>query len=109
MPIVSEASGMGIASGLVGAGGTLGGALFTVLFKGFLYNQQKAFLIMGCIVLSSSLCSLFLRVEGEGVFCLLSSRREHKDKKGKNRMEVEEDEDRDKGALSGTVATALRI
>ncbi|KAJ3159713.1 High-affinity nitrate transporter 2.1 [Geranomyces michiganensis] len=60
-------SGMGVASGLVGAGGTAGGALFNVLFHHYVDAPQTAFRIMGAVVFAVGMLSLALRPDGTGL------------------------------------------
>jgi NNP family nitrate/nitrite transporter-like MFS transporter len=55
-------SATGSISGVVGAGGTVGGAVFAVLFRE--YSWETAFVIMGFMVAGSSLLSFLLRIRG---------------------------------------------
>ncbi|KXS15189.1 MFS general substrate transporter [Gonapodya prolifera JEL478] len=54
----------GAVSGLVGAGGNIGGALFNVLFQAYLNDPSKGFFIMGVIVAVSSLLTFCLSIGG---------------------------------------------
>ncbi|KAJ3206493.1 High-affinity nitrate transporter 2.1 [Dinochytrium kinnereticum] len=57
---------MGAASGLVGAGGNIGGALFNVLFRVYVEHPREAFRYMGItIAIGGLLSSFFLVVEGD--------------------------------------------
>ena len=57
-----ESTVAGSVAGLVGAGGSLGGACFAFLF---VYNSyQKSFLWMGCVVVASSIWSVFIAIPG---------------------------------------------
>lgn len=51
----------GAVVGWVGAGGTLGGVLFSILFREFHY--EKAFLLMGLTASGSSVLSLFMNMK----------------------------------------------
>ena len=55
-------SATGSISGVVGAGGTAGGAVFAVLFRE--YSYETAFAVMGAIVSASSFFSFALRIRG---------------------------------------------
>ena len=52
----------GSISGIVGAGGNVGGVIFSLLFRE--YDNQTAFLIMGSLVLTSSLLTAFIQIPG---------------------------------------------
>ncbi|KAJ1552799.1 High-affinity nitrate transporter 2.1 [Cladochytrium tenue] len=54
----------GTVSGLVGAGGNIGGAIFNVIFAALAANPDKGFLIMGCVVFVSSVFVLLLKIQG---------------------------------------------
>mmetsp|Transcript_24723 Transcript_24723/g.36912 ORF Transcript_24723/g.36912 Transcript_24723/m.36912 type:complete len:162 (+) Transcript_24723:3119-3604(+) len=77
----------GSVSGIIGAGGALGGVLFPILFQRLDYRD--AFKIMGWCVLASSFLTPFIVIKGhEGIFrsCTrvnseLTSNSEHTDKK----------------------------
>ncbi|KAJ3093987.1 High-affinity nitrate transporter 2.1 [Phlyctochytrium planicorne] len=57
---------MGAASGLIGAGGNIGGALFNVLFRLYVDHPREAFRYMGvCIAIGGFLFSFLLVVEGD--------------------------------------------
>ncbi|KAJ3414314.1 High-affinity nitrate transporter 2.1 [Chytridiales sp. JEL 0842] len=57
---------MGSASGLIGAGGNIGGALFNVMLRFFVGRMREAFMWMGvAIALGGFLCSWALVVQGE--------------------------------------------
>ncbi|KAI8919497.1 major facilitator superfamily domain-containing protein [Powellomyces hirtus] len=66
VPYVAK-TGMGMASGLVGAGGTAGGALFNVLFHHYVDTPEIGFRIMGAIVIGAGLSSFMLTVGGHGL------------------------------------------
>ncbi|KAJ3336856.1 High-affinity nitrate transporter 2.1 [Gonapodya sp. JEL0774] len=55
----------GAVSGLVGAGGNIGGAVFNAIFTAYLGDPTKAFLIMGVIVVISSLSTFVLSIGGD--------------------------------------------
>jgi MFS transporter, NNP family, nitrate/nitrite transporter len=56
---------MGTASGLVGAGGNIGAALFNVLLSGYVGQMRTAFLIMGGLALGLGVGgTFFLAFEG---------------------------------------------
>jgi NNP family nitrate/nitrite transporter-like MFS transporter len=52
----------GSISGIVGAGGNVGGVIFSLFFRE--YDNQTAFLLMGCIVLASSGLTAFIAISG---------------------------------------------
>ena len=57
----------GSISGIIGAGGTLGGVIFSLLFRQMDYRH--AFIIMGCAVMASSVLTIFVYVRGHaGMF-----------------------------------------
>ncbi|KAJ3125629.1 transcriptional repressor general negative regulator of transcription subunit 4 [Nowakowskiella sp. JEL0407] len=67
VPFVGEY--MGTASGLIGAGGNIGGALFNVVFSIYLKDPATAFRIMGIVVaVAGAGLSLLLNVQGENLF-----------------------------------------
>ncbi|KAL3664964.1 hypothetical protein V7S43_010139 [Phytophthora oleae] len=55
---------MGVASGIVGAGGNMGGLVWGFLFK-VTQERKLAFRYLSFIVMSSAVSSVFIRVEGE--------------------------------------------
>ncbi|KAJ3115944.1 High-affinity nitrate transporter 2.1 [Phlyctochytrium bullatum] len=58
---------MGAASGLIGAGGNVGGALFNVLFRAYIDEPATAFMIIGiCVAVGGFGLSFLLRVGGKG-------------------------------------------
>lgn len=64
---------MGAVSGLVGAGGNLGGAIFNVVFTIYVDDPRQAFRIMGYVVLiAGALFNFLVRVQGQS---LLSGRK----------------------------------
>jgi len=66
VPYVSP-SVTGSVSGLVGAGGNIGGVGFALLFREF--NYRSAFLWMGCFVMTSAVWSSFIFIPGHrGLF-----------------------------------------
>jgi NNP family nitrate/nitrite transporter-like MFS transporter len=52
----------GSVTGIVGAGGNLGGVAFALLFREL--NYRRAFLWMGCAVIASAILSLGIRIPG---------------------------------------------
>ncbi|KAJ3133726.1 High-affinity nitrate transporter 2.1 [Geranomyces variabilis] len=60
-------AGMGVASGLVGAGGTAGGALFNLLFHHYVDDPKMGFRIMGAVVFAVGILSLALKPDGTGL------------------------------------------
>jgi NNP family nitrate/nitrite transporter-like MFS transporter len=52
----------GSISGIVGAGGNVGGVIFSLLF--LQHGDRKAFLWMGCLVLMSSILTAFISIPG---------------------------------------------
>lgn len=52
----------GSVTGIVGAGGNLGGVAFALLFREL--NYRRAFLWMGCAVIASAILSLAIRIPG---------------------------------------------
>ncbi|KAJ3292812.1 High-affinity nitrate transporter 2.1 [Borealophlyctis nickersoniae] len=79
-------NGMGVATGLVGAGGTAGGAVFNSVFKAFVHEKRVGFRVMGGCVLGSAVTSLMLGVRGTYLL-------------GKRNLTSEEDEAREKAGL----------
>jgi NNP family nitrate/nitrite transporter-like MFS transporter len=55
---------MGAVSGLVGAGGSVGGVAFTALFKAYAFDSPRPFMILGIIVMIISLTTMLLRING---------------------------------------------
>ncbi|KAJ3117580.1 High-affinity nitrate transporter 2.1 [Nowakowskiella sp. JEL0407] len=67
VPFVGEY--MGTASGLIGAGGNIGGALFNVVFSVYVNDLHTGFLIMGIVVaIGGAGLSTLLNVQGENFF-----------------------------------------
>lgn len=54
----------GTISGLVGAGGNVGGVIFSIVFKRYTHETPMAFLIIGLCVLGVSFSTFLLRVQG---------------------------------------------
>lgn len=61
VPYVSTAV-TGASAGIVGAGGNVGGMSFAACFRQLSY--KTAFLVMGGLVMGSSLLNLFIRIPG---------------------------------------------
>lgn len=61
---------MGVGSGLVGAGGNLGGLVLNFVFKVYGGNMEGAFLMIGCVTLGVAFLSLGLKIQGKmlGIF-----------------------------------------
>lgn len=58
----------GSVAGLVGAGGNLGGVVFSIIFR--YYQDRPAFIIMGVIAAASALLSPFIVIQGQSaIFC----------------------------------------
>jgi NNP family nitrate/nitrite transporter-like MFS transporter len=51
----------GIVSGIVGAGGNLGGVIFAIVFRYNKLNYGKSFWIIGVIMIASNLCTVWIR------------------------------------------------
>jgi NNP family nitrate/nitrite transporter-like MFS transporter len=62
VPFVDPAI-MGAVSGLVGAGGNIGGFFFNYVFKWYAYDKPTGFLILGIAVLAVSFTTFALRIE----------------------------------------------
>lgn len=57
----------GSISGIIGAGGNVGAVIFGIFFREF--NPEKAFVLMGIVIMISSILSLFICIEGQiGLF-----------------------------------------
>jgi NNP family nitrate/nitrite transporter-like MFS transporter len=56
---------MGIVSGWVGGGGSIGGAVFTAIFKLYGFESPTPFMVIGIVVMVVSLTTFFLRVDGK--------------------------------------------
>lgn len=54
---------MGVISGLVGGGGSIGGAVFAAVFKKFPASSTP-FTILGIVVMVVSFTSFLLKIEG---------------------------------------------
>ncbi|CAJ0635805.1 8218_t:CDS:2 [Entrophospora sp. SA101] len=54
---------MGAVSGLVGAGGNVGGFFFNYVFKWYAYDKPTGFLVLGIAVLAVSFTTFALRIE----------------------------------------------
>lgn len=54
---------MGAVSGLVGAGGNIGGFFFNYVFKWYAYDKPTGFLVLGIAVLAVSLTTFALKIE----------------------------------------------
>ncbi|KAJ3330017.1 High-affinity nitrate transporter 2.1 [Gonapodya sp. JEL0774] len=61
----------GTVSGMVGAGGNIGGAIFNVIFAARLDKPSQGFLIMGIVVLVGSLSTFALSIQGTRGYQLL--------------------------------------
>jgi len=55
---------MGIVSGWVGGGGSIGGAVFTAIFKLYGFESPKPFMVLGITVMIVSLTTFLLKVDG---------------------------------------------
>lgn len=55
----------GAISGLVGAGGNVGGLVFTIIFKKYSEETPTAFMVIGCVVMFVAFSSFFLLVQGQ--------------------------------------------
>lgn len=62
VPFVNEKN-IGLISGIVGAGGNIGGMLFGFLFKSSSISYTDAFLYIGCVVLFASLIMFITRFD----------------------------------------------
>nr|CAG8540056.1 11843_t:CDS:2 [Entrophospora candida] len=62
VPFVDPAI-MGAVSGLVGAGGNIGGFFFNYVFKWYAYDRPTGFLVLGIAVLAVSFTTFALRIE----------------------------------------------
>jgi len=62
VPFVDPAI-MGAISGLVGAGGNIGGFFFNYVFKWYAYDKPTGFLVLGIAVLAVSFTTFALRIE----------------------------------------------
>jgi NNP family nitrate/nitrite transporter-like MFS transporter len=63
VPFVDPAI-VGAISGLVGAGGNIGGLIFSGVFKAYADNTPIAFMVLGLAVMGISLLSFLLRIDG---------------------------------------------
>ncbi|KAJ1557844.1 High-affinity nitrate transporter 2.1, partial [Nowakowskiella sp. JEL0078] len=73
VPFVSEY--MGTVSGLVGAGGSIGGALFNVVFSIYVKDPATAFRIMGIVVAVSAFFTCFLNVQKQSLLKFFKSKK----------------------------------
>ncbi|KXS20039.1 MFS general substrate transporter [Gonapodya prolifera JEL478] len=64
----------GTVSGMVGAGGNIGGAIFNVIFAANLDHPSRGFLIMGIVVLVGSLSTLVLKIQNVGGWMIFNWR-----------------------------------
>jgi len=55
---------VGAVSGLVGAGGNIGGLIFTGVFKAYVGKPEIAFMVLGLSVMGISLMTFLLRIDG---------------------------------------------
>lgn len=62
VPFINEKN-IGLISGIVGAGGNIGGMLFGFLFKSSSISYTDAFLYIGCVVLFASLIMFITRFD----------------------------------------------
>ncbi len=53
----------GSISGIIGAGGNVGAVIFGIFFREF--HPEKAFVLMGIVIMTSSILSLFICIEGQ--------------------------------------------
>ena len=66
LPYAIVEGNMGLASGMVGAGGTIGGAVFNAVFKALIGDPRMGFRIIGGICAVGALTVLGLRIGGVG-------------------------------------------
>ncbi|KAJ3042660.1 High-affinity nitrate transporter 2.1 [Rhizophlyctis rosea] len=59
LPYVADGN-MGLASGLVGAGGTIGGAIFNAVFKHYVDDLRSGFRVMGFVVLDPRVAGSYI-------------------------------------------------
>lgn len=55
----------GAISGLVGAGGNVGGLIFTIIFRKYSDDTPTAFMVIGCVVMVVAFVTFTLKVEGK--------------------------------------------
>jgi NNP family nitrate/nitrite transporter-like MFS transporter len=63
VPFVDPAT-VGAISGLVGAGGNIGGLIFTSVFKAYAHDTPYAFMVLGLSVMGVSLLTFFIKIVG---------------------------------------------
>jgi len=64
----------GLLTGLVGAGGNLGGVIFNYVFKAYGEDTEGAFKTIGIVVFCASLLSLVSKVEGKMLWMLFAKK-----------------------------------
>jgi NNP family nitrate/nitrite transporter-like MFS transporter len=64
----------GLLTGLVGAGGNLGGVIFNYVFKAYGTDHEGAFKTIGSVVFCVSLLSLVTKVEGQTIWRLFAKK-----------------------------------
>jgi len=63
----------GAISGLVGAGGNLGGLVFTIVFRNYSNDTPTAFMVIGCVVMLVSFSVFALKIEGKRLIAFKTS------------------------------------
>jgi NNP family nitrate/nitrite transporter-like MFS transporter len=64
----------GILTGLIGAGGNVGGVIFNAVFKAYGENFEGAYMTIGITVLTVSLLSMVSKVEGKMLYMLFTKK-----------------------------------
>lgn len=86
----------GSVAGLVGAGGNLGGIVFSIIFR--YYQDRPAFIIMGVIAAASALLSPLIVIQGQSaIFCNCADRAKMGLDKAKESMVIRVDSFPDSG------------
>jgi NNP family nitrate/nitrite transporter-like MFS transporter len=106
VPYVSKLYTGGVA-GFVGSGGNVGSVVYGLAFRSLAYD--KAFLMMGCIVIASSFLSLFINIPchagliwGEDNHSVISARERHQQRISMARDGAQVDEDMDSDGHGGS-------
>jgi hypothetical protein len=58
---------MGIVSGWIGGGGSVGGAVFTAIFKLYGFESPRPFAVLGVTVMAVSLTTFLLKIDGRRI------------------------------------------
>jgi NNP family nitrate/nitrite transporter-like MFS transporter len=66
----------GLLTGLVGAGGNLGGVIFNYVFKAYGEDREGAFKVIGIVVFIVSLLSMVSKVEGKMLWMMFSKKQQ---------------------------------